>query len=119
MADQHPEIESKDEIMNLLTDAQIELMLWNEPGMSDVEMMESMSPTQKRAFDQSLQRMIATGRITAVRFTSNPPHFRTCFRYFATAKGRVEIVAQNGMSYAYVHDPLGTWNEAMNEARDE
>ena len=113
----HSRLPAKADNLPILSDDDIEIMLCNDPGMSDVEITKDMSPAQRRAFSQSLDRMIDAGRVTAVRFTCNAPHLQTRFRYYATAKGRIEVVAQDGISYAYVHDPLGAWDAAMEEAR--
>jgi hypothetical protein len=114
-----PRVQPEADTLPILSDDEIEVMLWNDPGMSDDEITKCMSPAQRRAFSQSLDRMIDAGRVTAVRFTCNAPFLQTRFRYFATAKGRIEVVGQDGISYAYVHDPLGTWDEAMRKAQED
>lgn len=91
-------------------------MLMNRPGMSDKELQADMDAGQMRNLSHLISRLVDEGRVTTVRFTENAPHLRTTFRYFATEHGQIEIVARDSISYAYVHDPLGAWRKAMDEA---
>jgi hypothetical protein len=89
------------------------------PGATDRAMRSGMSPEQERALHQAIQRLIFERRIACVRWTSNAPILRTNFFYFSTGHGRLEVVADDGISFAFEHDPLGTYRDAMEAALRE
>lgn len=103
----------------LMTADELEILLWNSPGLSSAEITEGMDAAQLHHFNQLVDEMVQDSRIGVVRFTTNAPMLRTTYRYFAMTKGRVEIVASDGFSMSHVHDPLGTWQAAMDKAIEE